>query len=240
MKKENRMNANIRKYLGTSALSVGLLLASGISGLAQDSQAVTPHQGRVVKGSLDLGRPSKNSAAVATNARNKELESLQSRPMDAIEVVGHIALAGAPVTHFVCTEHYNSDYLYAERGAGKDITLIDVTKTEQPSVLANVPDAPDGSSESLVAVAGTAALVSTEQGTPAAATTPQTLRIMDFSDPQHPKVAREFTGVTAIGRYEKRGLVFVADSAGIWILRQHLAQDPKVEEEYSRTVLYNQ
>ena len=226
------MNANIRKYLGTSALSVTLLLASGISAL-----------GQVVKRSFDLGRPSKNAAAVSTNARNKELKSLQSRPMDAIQVVGHIALAGAPVTHFVCTQHYSSDYLYAERGAGKDITLIDVTRTEQPSVLANVPYGPDGGSEGLVAVAGTAALVSTEQGTPgtpAAAAPPQTLRIMDFSDPQHPKVAREFTGVTAIGRNEKRGLVFVADSAGIWILQQHLAQDPKVEEEYARNVVYNQ
>ena len=189
--------------------------------------------------SLDLGRSSKNSAATQTNAINRKHKSSPSQPRDAIKVVGHIPLAGGPITRFVCTQHYSSDYLYAEHGAGEDITLIDVTKTEQPSVLANVPDAPDGGSEGLVAVAGTAALVRTEQGTPAAAPTPQTLRIMDFSDPQHPKIAREFTGVTAIGRDEKRGLVFVANSAGIWILQQHFAEDPKVEAEYTRYVLYN-
>ena len=41
MKKENRMNVNIRKYLGTSGLSVALLLASGIPALAKNSRTVT-------------------------------------------------------------------------------------------------------------------------------------------------------------------------------------------------------
>ncbi len=35
------MNMDIRKYLGTSALSVALLLASGIPALAKDSRTVT-------------------------------------------------------------------------------------------------------------------------------------------------------------------------------------------------------
>jgi hypothetical protein len=212
-------------------LKKSLLAAIGILMAASVAFAKDP--------SLNLGRSSKTSAAVETNGKNKKHKSPPSQPMDEIEVVGHIPLAGGPVTHFVCTQHYSSDYLYAEHGAGKDITLIDVTKTEQPSVLANVPYASDGGAEKFVAVAGTAALVSTEQGTPAEATTPQTLRIMDFSDPQHPKVAREFTGVTAIGKDDKRGLVFVANNAGIWILQQHLAEDPKVEAEYTRYVMYN-
>lgn len=187
----------------------------------------------------DLGQSPQTSAATETNGINRKHKSSPSQHLDTIKVVGHIPLAGDPITRFVCTQHYSSDYLYAEHGAGKDITLIDVTKAQQPSVLANVPDAPDTGSEGLVAVAGTAALVSTEQGPPAGAATPQTLRIMDFSDPQHPKIAREFTGVTAIGRDEKRGLVFVANTEGIWIPQQHFAEDPKVEAEYTRYVLYN-
>jgi hypothetical protein len=34
--------------------------------------------------------------------------------------------------------HYSSYYLYAEHGIGRNITLIDVTKTSRPSVLAYV------------------------------------------------------------------------------------------------------
>jgi hypothetical protein len=68
---------------------------------------------------------------------------------------------------------------------------------------------------------------------------PETVRIMDLSDPRDLKVAREFTGVTAIGRDDRRGLVFVANSEGIWVLRQHLAQDPEVEKAYANYVLYS-
>ena len=51
---------------------------------------------------------------------------------------------------------------------------------------------------------------------------------MDFSDPQHPKVAREFAGVTAITTDD--GLIFLANADGIWILHQTLAEDPEVEK----------
>ena len=44
---------------------------------------------------------------------------------------------------------------------------------------------------------------------------------------------REFTGVTAITRDEHRGLVFLADGSGIWILQQKLAMDPEVEKAYA-------
>lgn len=175
----------------------------------------------------------------AGTAKTKNHKAPPSQPTDAIEVVGHVPLTNGTVTHFVSTQHYSSYYLYAEHSAGKGMTLIDVTKTTQPSVLADVPFAQEGGSEGLVAVAGTAALVDTDETAVAQATKPQTLRIMDFSDPQHPRVAREFTGVTAIGRDQARGLVFVANNDGIWILQQHFAEDPRVEEEYTRQVLYD-
>ena len=50
MKKENRMNMNIRKFLGTSALSVALLVAGGIPGLAKSSGSVTFSHDVVVNG----------------------------------------------------------------------------------------------------------------------------------------------------------------------------------------------
>jgi hypothetical protein len=62
---------------------------------------------------------------------------------------------------------------------------------------------------------------------------------MDFSDPRNPKVAREFTGVTAMSRDDRRGLIFVANADGIWILQQHLALDPEVEKAYANYVLYS-
>ena len=62
---------------------------------------------------------------------------------------------------------------------------------------------------------------------------------MDFSDLLHPKVAREFAGVTAISRDQGRGLIFLANPEGIWILHQTFAEDPEVEKAYANYVLYS-
>jgi hypothetical protein len=157
-------------------------------------------------------------------------------PQDSIEVVGHVAAGAGVVTGFVPTQHYSSYYLYVEHDGGKTVTLIDVTSPKKPLVLADVAYP---TSANLFAVAGTAALT-TEQGAPAAPTaTGQTVRIMDFSDPQHPRVAREFAGVTAMSRDDRRGLIFVANGEGIWILHENLATDPEVEKAYAHHVIYD-
>lgn len=166
----------------------------------------------------------------AKNKRPKE------DPKDTIEVVGHIPLTNGPVKRFISTPHYSSYYLYAEHEDGK-VTLIDVTKTNNPAVLAADVSYSTGGS-TLSVVTGTAALVSSEPLASTAATAPQTIRIMDFSDPKNPKVAREFTGVTAMSRENSRGLIFIANADGVWILQQHLATDPEVEKAYANYVLY--
>jgi hypothetical protein len=157
-------------------------------------------------------------------------------PQDSIEVVAHIALTTGPVLRLLTTEHYSSYYLYAEHGAGAPVTLIDTTKADHPAVLAEVAY-PSTGSDSLVAVSGTAALVS-NSGAPQPAA-PQTIRILDFSDPRNPKVAREFNGVTAINRDDRRGLIFLANPEGVWILHQSRAEDPEVEKAYAHHVLYD-
>ena len=177
--------------------------------------------------------------SAAVQAKNKKVKAAPKQPQDEIEVVGHIPSTNGPVRRFLSTQHYSSYYLYAEHDAGTSVTLIDVTKVTQPSVLADVAYPSSGGSGSLFAVAGTAALVTQEQGAAVPVPAPQTIRIMDFSDPQHPKVAREFGGVTAISRDPARGLIFLANPEGIWILHQSFAEDPEVEKAYAYHVLYD-
>jgi hypothetical protein len=177
--------------------------------------------------------------SASAQAKNKKPKAQPKPPQDEIAVVGHVPLLSGPITRFMITQHYSSAYLYAEHGAGQSVTLIDVTKAAQPAILADMPYPSDAGAGSLFVVAGTAAVVGADQPGAPPKTSPQTIRIMDFSDPQHPKVGREFLGVTAISRDERRGLIFVANGEGIWILRQTLAMDPAIEEEYAHYVLYN-
>jgi hypothetical protein len=104
-------------------------------------------------------------------------------------------------------------------------------------ILGDVSYASGSGTDRLTAVAGTAALVTSAPPAAASAPPPQAIRIMDFSDPRNPKIAREFTGVTAMSR-DDRGLTFLANSDGIWILRQRLAEDPELDKAYANYVLY--
>jgi hypothetical protein len=168
--------------------------------------------------------------APGIDAKDKKLKTPPPAPIDQIQVVGHIPLTDGPVKRFLVTQHYSSYYLYAEHDSGKSVTLIDVTKINRPSILADVAYTP-GSGQNSMAVVEPAA------GAPVAP--PQTVRIMDFSDPRNPKVAREFANVTAMSRDERRGLIFIANADGIWILQQRLAEDPEVEKAYANYVLYS-
>jgi hypothetical protein len=172
------------------------------------------------------------AAIPAASAKDKHPKEA---PKDEIQVVGHIPLTGGPVRRFLLTDHYSRVYLYAEGDPGKGVTLLDVTKPSQPSVIAELASGA-GDSSSVTLVAGTAALVTS--GPAANAQTTQTVRIMDFSDPKNPKPAREFAGVTAMNRDERHGVVFIANADGIWILQQHLAMDPAVEKAYDDYLRY--
>jgi len=179
------------------------------------------------------------AAVPALYSKDKKPKPAPKGPQDEIEVVAHIAATGGPVRRFLTTQHFSSQYLYVEYDAGKGVTLIDITKAGRPTVLAELSYS-TGGSDNLVVVTGTAALVSNgSSGEQPANATPQSIRIMDFSDPLHPKVAREFAGVTAISRDDARKLIFVANSEGVWILHQNLAQDPEIEKAYAHHVIYD-
>jgi len=169
---------------------------------------------------------------LCASAYGKDKQTKTADPaQDQIEVVAHLPLTGATITGFQETQHYRRLYLYAEHESGKAVSLIDITNSAQPALLAEIP------SESLVAVAGNAALVSNQ--TSSAPVAQQTFRIMSLADPLHPTVKQQFDNVTAMARDEKRGLIFLANASGIWILQQKYAQDPEAEKEWEHMMLDN-
>jgi hypothetical protein len=170
------------------------------------------------------------------SAKQRHAKNQPAAPQDQIEVVAHLPLTDGEITRFLTTQHYRRDYLYAEHEPGKAITLIDVTNVNQPSVLADV-SYPANESARLVSVTGNAALTVDSDGATAVPPKPQTFRIMSFADPLHPTVKQEFTGVTAMARDEKRGLIFLANAQGVWILHQQFAMDPEYVKEWEHMML---
>jgi hypothetical protein len=168
-------------------------------------------------------------------AKDKHRKTNGVNPQDQIVVDSHLRVADGPITRFIATRHYDRTYVYAEREAGKPITLIDVTQLGHPRILSEVIY-PGATSGNLLAVAGTAALAGDAPAVPTKTPPAQTIRLMDFSDPANPKVTRQFSGVTAIEKLS--GLILLANAEGIWILSQQFAEDPEVERRYANKVIY--
>jgi hypothetical protein len=172
-------------------------------------------------------------SAVALDAKAKHQKP---SPQDQIVVEAHLPVTAGPITRFIATRHYDRWYVYAEREAGMPVTLIDITNAAHPRVLSEV--AVGAASGELLAVAGTAALAGGVS--PAKLPAPQTVSLMDFSDPTQPKVTKQFEGVTAIEKIAGGSVILLADKDGIWILKQRFAEDPAAEERYGREVVYGQ
>jgi hypothetical protein len=180
------------------------------------------------------------SGLYAKNKHPKKPDGASPDSRDTITVVAHIPLGGGAVTSFTSTQHYDRSYVYAEHESGKSVTLIDVTNVNRPEVLGEMANPNGSTSESLVAATGNIALESDSPAGDSKAATAQTLRIMDFSDAAHPLIAQEFKGVTAVSRDTGKNLIFLANSDGIWILRQHFGEDPAVDREYNYEVIYGE
>jgi hypothetical protein len=172
-------------------------------------------------------------------AKSRHSSQTSGEGQDQITIEAHLPVADGPVIRFVATERNGHSYVYAERASGKATTVIDVTQPAQPKLLGEVNGA---QAENLVTVAGTAALASSAAvftaQTPAPA--PQTIQILDLSNPANPKVMRRFEGVTAMEKLGARGLILLANAEGMWILSEHIAEDPAVEEQYARKVVYGE
>jgi len=157
---------------------------------------------------------------------------------DRIVVLSHIPLTGGPVARLLPAEHYGRDFLYVEQEDGKLLTVLDVTHAPEPLRVANISYPANDRSDDLIAAVGTAALVASPPPMPSGES-PETVRIMNFADPEHPAVSREFTGVTAMANDDSRGLIYLANSDGVWILARRPAQDPAALRAYAHDVLYD-
>jgi hypothetical protein len=181
----------------------------------------------ILSASLALGAPALNAAGPKDSAPSQ----------DRIEVIAHVPLAGSAVTQLTAGTHWEKDYLYLDRGAGGPLTVLDVTNAAAPAAAGQLDVPAQEANGRVSAVVGNAALI---VSTPAPAQpTAQTVSVMSFTDPEHPTVARQFSGVTAMLTDHSRGLIYLVNSEGLWVLRTEPATDTELQKAYLHHVLYN-
>jgi hypothetical protein len=156
-------------------------------------------------------------------------------PQDRIDVLANLRVPEAPIVRLTMTQHYNRSYLYIEQ-ATRGLTLVDVTDAKHPAIVSSLGNSNIGNG-TVLAAAGDAALISSEE--PPASPKEKTMTIVSFADRAHPQTIRQFNKVTCTAVDNQRGLIYVANHEGLWILHRNAAEDPELQERYAHDVIYN-
>jgi hypothetical protein len=110
------------------------------------------------------------------------------------------------------------------------VSVIDVTDPSAPKLAREL-----AASGHLHAVVGSVALTTSTQ-LPGG---PETVTITSFADPAHPKMLRQFLHVTGLVRDGSRGLIYLANDEGLFILRESPTTDIDLQRQYEHDVIYN-
>ena len=139
------------------------------------------------------------------------------------KVIAHLPLQEAPGSEMLLQSKGDKHYLYVQKASKQGFTVIDVTKPAVPSLVsrgAGSNDATAGKLEMAGPDVGLAEIPDkNSKGVIRNTDYPtETVKILDLSDPAHPKVLQTFVGVTSILQDPGRGLIYLANSDGLWIL----------------------
>jgi hypothetical protein len=153
---------------------------------------------------------------------------------DQIEVIGHIAFDGTGVTQVMTGEHWRRNYLYLN--SGEKIIVVDVTSSGHPSIASEYHHALPATDTQVQVIVGNAVLLAVGR---TETIVPRLISVMSFADPAKPTVVRQFTKVTGFLNDSHRGLIYVINNEGLWILNEQPARDLELEEQYGHDVVYN-
>jgi hypothetical protein len=153
---------------------------------------------------------------------------------DQIEVIGHIPFDGTGVIQLTTGEHWRKHYLYLN-SAGK-ITFVDVTDAARPTITNEYRHSLPVAQAQVQVVAGSAVLLSDAQPP---IHVPSSISIMSFANPADPKIVRQFTKVTGFLIDSRRGLIYVVNNEGLWILSEKPGRDLELEKQYEHELMYN-
>jgi hypothetical protein len=155
-------------------------------------------------------------------------------PSYQTKIVGHVVLSEKPTRQMFLQREGRRAYLYVRQASQHGYTVFDVTKPERPKLLNQVSQGNLTIMDSGLAISETpeadnpSRSVGDAGKSPGGSRTSELVRMLDISNPAHPRTVQTFEGVTSIVRDDARSLIYVANGDGIWILshreiqRRHL------------------
>lgn len=139
------------------------------------------------------------------------------KPSQPASVIAHVPLEGAVASQMYLQARGEKRYLYIDQGSNQGYTVVDISKPAQPNIVKHVT-----SGKVQVMGPDLALAEAPEQSkTVARSHTPtESVSVLDTSDPANPKTIQTFQGVTSVLQDSVRGLIFLTNNDGLWILQQ--------------------
>ena len=153
------------------------------------------------------------------------LAQKKSRPADVpATVIAHLPLPAAPGNQMALQKEGGARYLYIQQASKQGYMVVDVTKPERPAIVKRGLAPNQAAAGQLDLVGPEVGLASvptkgTEPVTRKTENSTETVRVLDLSDPSHPRTIQTFEGVTSTLPEAGRALVYLTNNDGLWILR---------------------
>lgn len=147
-------------------------------------------------------------------------------PSYEAKIIAHVTSSGKSIRQMFLQQEGRKNYLYVRQASQQGYRVFDVSKPERPKLVNRVPQTNLTMLDSGLAISETPDSASPSRSVGGAdgsqgGSTSELVRLVDVSDPSHPRIVQIFHGVTSIVRDDTRGLIYVANGDGIWILAHH-------------------
>jgi len=155
-----------------------------------------------------------------------------AQSQEQVSVVGHLDLHGMQVKQIFVQERSGKNYLLLRRADQNAFAIVNVSDPAKP-LLGDRDDLrqPAGAEVDLPRPGSALAIVFVPErnSAPAASAMPasaitlptESVRLIDLTDPQHPKTVKIFNRVTSVASDDGRKLVFLVNNEGLWIVSHH-------------------
>ncbi len=157
------------------------------------------------------------AAAPSISAKPKERKSAVSN----LGVIAHVQLDGGSATHMVLMEKNGKEYLYLGLASSSGVCVFDVTTPAAPRKLERFAEGGRAQAADFQLIGDTLAVSSrsgeTTISSPDAA--PRSVTILNMTDPTNPQPIQTFAGVTSVVADNARGLIYLSNDEGLWVVQ---------------------
>lgn len=143
-------------------------------------------------------------------------------------VIAHVALPGEPATQIYLQERGEKQFLVIGQTSKTGFTVVDVSKPGQPNIVKRGSWPNESATGKFRMIGGGLAIVEaadSEMPAKESALNTETVRLIDWSDPENPRTIQTFYGVTSTAGDKARDLFYLINNDGLWILK-HQPEQP--------------